>query len=391
MKSCGVIAEYNPFHNGHRYQLEEAKKQTGSDVMLVVMSGNFTQRGEPAILDKWKRAEMALLNGADLVVEQDVLGSVQAADLFAKTGVRLLQRLECNHLSFGAESGTAMQFLEITQQQIVNKEAINVAFQLKRNDGRTYPAQMQEALTEVLGSELSFPIWEPNNQLGLSYLRENAQYVRPMEAIVIKRQGAKHHDELDREQEFASGTAIRGLLETDDLESLAKWVPENAADLLRSAARVSWNDLWPLLRYRLVSDDVSSLRKIYQMEEGIEHRLKKMVLDAGSFSDFIGLVKNKRWTWTRLQRLCVMTLLGITKSDVAVFFEEPPPIRVLGFTKQGQQYLSELKKKGVPFITNLTQSNHVEIQQILKADDIYRLANKEGIREQNFTRQPIRV
>lgn len=391
MKSCGIIAEYNPFHNGHRYQLEEAKRQSGSEVMLVVMSGNFTQRGEPAMVDKWTRAEMALLNGADLVIEQSILGSVQATDLFAKAGVRLLQSLESDVISFGAESGTADQFMAVTQQQLAHGEAINAAFQLIRNDGRPYPVQMQAVLTEVLGEQLSFPIWEPNNQLGLSYLREDAHFKRPMQPIVIKRQGANHNEELNPEQLFASGTAIRGLVEAGETDNLDKWLPMDVANLLKEAETVSWNDLWPLLQYRLMVESLDSLRSVYQMEEGIEHRLKKMVSKAHSFTEFIRLVKNKRWTWTRLQRLCVMTLLGITKTDVDHYFHKMPPIRVLGFTKQGQKYLHELKQKDVSFITNVTQANQVDILHTLKADDIYRLANKKKIREQNFTRQPIRV
>lgn len=120
MKSCGIVAEYNPFHNGHRFQLQQAREQSGADVMVVSMSGNFTQRGEPAIYDKWLRARMALENGADLVLEQSVLGSVQASDFFAKANVRLLHQMNCDALSFGAENGTTSEFSELAEKFVAS-------------------------------------------------------------------------------------------------------------------------------------------------------------------------------------------------------------------------------------------------------------------------------
>ncbi|MDE1547945.1 nucleotidyltransferase [Jeotgalibaca caeni] len=386
MKSCGIIAEYNPFHNGHAYHLQEAKKRTGSEVMVVSMSGNFTQRGEPAIADKWTRAQMALAHGADLVVEQSVLGTVQSTDLFARAGVRTLQALGCDALSFGAESGKDTDFIRYTDFILKHQDEINEQFQAIRNDGRTYAAQMQQVVSKLLPHEaFAMSIFEPNNQLGLAYLKENDRYSRPMEPMVIERVGAKHHDDLNASNTFASGTALRTLIQAGKAEEAARWMPEVEAGV----SAVSWENYWPLLRYRVLVEDEASLRTIYQMEEGIEYRLKKMVVEAESFHHYLTLVKNKRWTWVRLQRLCVAILLSIKKEDVETYFQKEQPIRVLGFTEKGQQYLSQ-RKKMVQLITNLKKQHHEQLAVEIKADQVYRLGNTTNISEQNYTRSPIR-
>lgn len=393
MKSCGIIAEYNPFHNGHRYHLQEARKQSGSEVMVVVMSGNFTQRGEPAIFDKWTRAEMALLNGADLVVEQSVLGSVQSADLFAKSGVRLLQQLRCDTFSFGAENGSSEDFMTFANAMVTNEAEIDDYFQSIRNDGRSYPVQMQEAIAKVIGSlQPDFSFWEPNNQLGLAYLKENILSKHIIRPVVVKRRGAGHHDQLDDERTYASGTALRELLLQPSNGTIRQWVPENTLDLSTRETKVTWEHLWPLLRYRLIIEEPASLRELYQVSEGIEHRLKAMVHEATSFAHFIRLVKNKRWTWVRLQRVCLAILLDIKTTDVNHFFGVQPVVRILGFTQNGQRYLRHLKKENEgTFITNVNQKNDNYIKVDIRADRIYQAGMLGKEREQNYTRQPIRL
>lgn len=353
MKACGVIAEYNPFHNGHRYQLSEARRMTQSDVMVVAMSGNFVQRGAPALLDKWTRAEIALRNGADIVVEMPILGSVQSADLFARAGIRLLQAMQCDAFAFGAEEGAAEDFVSHNRFLREHEAEIDRIFQTYRNDGRTYAAQLETAIAEVLrpqGSAISFST--PNNQLGLAYVKENEQFPEPMETAIVLRRGAGHNDSDAFGQEFASGTAIREWSlhhgKETERQDVGRFVPQVTLEALERRPLLDWAPYWAMLQYQLMLLSHAELRNIYQVEEGIEYRLKKEAEDAADFMAFIRRVKNKRWTWARLQRVCSYILLGITKAEATTFQEKEDTIRLLGFTDAGRRYLNTLKKTRRP-------------------------------------------
>ncbi|MGO4993519.1 nucleotidyltransferase [Jeotgalibaca porci] len=383
MKSCGVVAEYNPFHNGHRFQLQQAREQSGADVMVVSMSGNFTQRGEPAIYDKWLRARMALENGADLVLEQSVLGSVQASDFFAKANVRLLHQMNCNAISFGAENGTTSEFSELAEKLVASANQIDQHFQSSRNDGSTYAAQMAEAIEATIG-KTAIRMNEPNNQLALSYLKENLLYSKPMQPVVIQRKGAGHNDQSGDTSKQASGTYLRTLLLNQEYANLGLWVPD-ASRLMQEKA-VSWDTWWPYLKYQIVLKTPDQLREIYQMEEGIEFRLKKNILEAETFTTFIESVKSKRWSWVRLQRLCVYILLGITREEAVMYFKENQPVRILGFTAKGRAYLKQIKNDETTFVTNMNKFTAGKLAIEIRSDAIYTFGHGE---EQNFRRSPI--
>lgn len=386
MKSCGIIAEYNPFHNGHRFQLDAARKESGADLMVVSMSGNFTQRGEPAIFDKWQRAKMALQNGADLVLEQSVLGSVQATDFFAKAGVRLLQQVGCEFISFGAENGTTSDFETLAMQLVDKENKINDYFRGLRNDGRTYAAQILDAVEAIIG-QVNIQLSEPNNQLAIAYLQENLMYKKPMQPFTIQRKGAGHNDRDGDASRQASGTHIRSLLLANEYDNLDSWVPDS--QLLVQEKAISWEDFWPYLKYQLLIQNTDQLRSTYQMEEGIEFRLKKFVSEAASFSEFIHLVKNKRWTWVRLQRLCLYVLLNVTREEVQDYFSETPPVRVLGFNDAGRRYLNQIKNNDtISFVTNINKKTAETLAVEIRSDAIYALS---GGKEQNFRRSPIIV
>lgn len=352
--------------------------------MVVSMSGNFTQRGEPAIYDKWLRARMALENGADLVLEQSVLGSVQASDFFAKANVHLLQQMKCDSISFGSENGTSSDFSKLAGKLVASAEQINERFQLSRNDGSTYAAQMTEAIEATIGKTV-IRMREPNNQLALSYLKENLQYPNPMQPVVIQRKGAGHNDSSGDTSQQASGTYLRTLLLNQDYANLALWVPDVRS--LTQAEAMSWDVLWPYLKYQICLQTPEQLREIYQMEEGIEFRLKKNCVAAETFIDFIESVKNKRWSWVRLQRLCVYILLGITREETETFFKESQPVRILGFTARGRAYLNQIKNdEATTFVTNINKFIAEKLVVEIRSDAIYALGHAK---EQNFRRSPI--
>ena len=345
MKVCGIIAEYNPFHKGHHYQIEQIRKQTDADVIVVAMSGNFVQRGEPAIENKWHRAKMALENGADLILELPTLSSTQATVAFEEWNT-LQTRIK--------EHVTDDEMKSLTY-------ANRLSLVAKENFGENSP--------------LYRLMQQPNQQLGFAYVKEILSHNLSMEFITIERMGNGHLDEKIQDEQFASGTALRKqLLKVDrnhQLYSQLLYLTEDSLDEYRN----HWEQYWILLKYQLERSSVEELRTIYQMDEGIEYRFKKFLPQANSFYEFIQLLKNKRWTWARLQRLCIYVLLGITKEQVKQHFEsirEPKEVTVLGFNEKGRLYLKTLREEETEFITNYADSS-LETQK--KFDNIYDIMN----------------
>ncbi|SEQ72561.1 Predicted nucleotidyltransferase [Granulicatella balaenopterae] len=402
MRACGIIAEYNPFHQGHQYQLECAKRESGADVIIVAMSGNFVQRGEPAIFDKWTRAKMALKQGADIILEVPTIACVQSSDYFAKAGVCLLADAGCFALSFGSEEAGRKEFTRAFEQWCSIEDKLHQSLkEAKDLKHLSYPRQIAELVARQYPKACALQeiLKNPNQQLGFSYLKAIHKEKPKMEIFPIKRVGANHNDEEAYLQQFASGTAIRQVLcqsssqlHVDD-SFLAKQLAlskEELTEFLDKQAIVSWESYWSLLQYRLVTWSEEELRQIYQMNEGIEVRLKKFASSATSFADFLAVVKNKRWTQTRLQRLLIYCLLGITKEEVERYFSEGnQAIQVLGFSSNGREYLKALKKSSaVPFITNYASTKDIFKKQY-QIDQVYRLADSAKILEQNIKRIPI--
>ena len=376
MKACGIIAEYNPFHKGHHYQIEQIRKQTDADVIVVAMSGNFVQRGEPAIENKWHRAKMALENGADLILELPTLSSTQATDWFAAGGVGILHAAKCHEIAFGVEDiriDYQVAFEEwITLQARIKEDVTNDEMK-----SLTYASRLTLIAKESYGenSPLYRLMQQPNQQLGFAYVKEIFSRNVPMKFLTIERMGNGHLDELLLEGQFASGTALRKqLLKSERNPNLYAQLPY-LEEISSVAYRNHWEQYWLLLKYQLERSSVEELRNIYQMDEGIEYRFKKILPQANSFYNFIQLLKNKRWTWARLQRLCLYVLLGITKKQVEKYFEsirKPNKVTVLGFNGRGREYLKTLREEETEFITNYADSS-IETQK--NFDNIYDIMN----------------
>ena len=376
MKACGIIAEYNPFHKGHHYQIEQIRKQTDADVIVVAMSGNFVQRGEPAIENKWHRAKMALENGADLIVELPTLSSAQATDWFAAGSVGILHAAKCQEIAFGVEDSRIdfqVAFEEWNSLQRQMKEHVT-------NDemkSLTYANRLSLISKENFGenSPLYRLMQQPNQQLGFAYVKEILLRNLPMEYLTIERKGNGHLDAKIQDEQFASGTALRKqLLKSERNPKLYAQLPY-LEEISSVEYRNHWEQYWTLLKYQLERSSVDELRNIYQMDEGIEYRFKKILPQANSFDEFIQLLKNKRWTWARLQRLCLYVLLGITKEQVTQYLgsiREPKEVTVLGFNGRGREYLKTLREEETEFITNYADSS-IETQK--NFDNIYDIMN----------------
>jgi cytidyltransferase-like protein len=376
LKAVGIIAEYNPFHNGHLYQIREARKLTHADIVVVVMSGNWVQRGQPALIDKWQRTKMALQNGADLVLELPVQSVVQPAHIFAQHAVNILTQIGCSFLSFGSENPT-LDF-DLLASKISQNESTNDG--IFNNHHLTYSALIQAQISAITGYDIN----QPNDILGLNYAIANYQNNSKLTLFPIPRQASSHHDtEIALHSHFASGSALRQLIMQSDLSTVLQYMPQYSAEVFNHI--VTWNQLWPLLKYKLITTSVDELATIYQMTEGLQYRLKKYVSQAQSFNEFLHLIKTKRYTYARLRRLLVYTLLNWQDSDVYLNQEY---IRILGFNTKGQQYLKQVKHTlSVPVITKINKKlAEKELSLEVIAGQIY--GNIHG-NNQDFGKSPI--
>ena len=362
MTITGIIAEFNPFHNGHKYLLEQAE-----GLKIVSMSGNFMQRGEPAIVDKWTRAQMALENGADLVVELPFLVSVQAADFFGQGAVDILARLGIDTLAFGTEE--VLDYQEIADLYAERGQEME-DFLDNLPDSLSYPQKTQAMWKEF--ADLDFSGDTPNHVLALAYAKAVAG--RNIKLQPIKRQGAGYHS-VDKDVDFASATAIRQ--HQSDQDFLERFMPSVA--LFELASKVSWDDYFPLLRYQILSNP--DLTTIYQVNQEMAVRIKEAIKKAQSVDELVEAVATKRYTKARVRRLLTYILVQARESDL------PEAIHVLGFTEKGRQHLKALKEQ-VDLVSRIGKEPWDVMTQ--KADQIYQLG-KSSIAEQNFGRVPIRI
>lgn len=359
----GIITEYNPFHNGHLYQIQQVKKQFPDVPLVIAMSGNFLQRGEPAIIDKWHRAAECLANGADLVMELPLMAAVQPADRFAYYGVWTLAQMGVTDLFFGAEHAT-FDFMHDAQK----------AMEITGNFNK-YHESFAKTYQQVIAEKVGHQVDQPNDLLGLAYAKANLKLKAGINLHPIQRKNANYHDiELNDAGTIASASAIREALHHQN-QDFEKFVPHQTAQDLKKQPLVSWDDFWIHLKMELLTHSPQELEKIYGMAEGIQYRMIAMAQRsefAGSFDSWIKAVKNKRFTYTRLSRLATMTLLHITWDDVASF-EAQPYLRVLGFSKKGQAVLHAAKKScDHPIITNVSQDEKKEILRIdYRAGKVY--------------------
>lgn len=384
LKATGLIVEYNPFHNGHYYHLQQSKKKTSADCIIAVMSGYFLQRGEPALVSKWARTKMALESGVDLVVELPYAFSTQSAELFAKGAVSILDALQCDYVCFGSELGEIEPFQKTIQRLQRQKAEYNLQVKKALKEGNSYPKAKSIAFQVIMkGEEGLVDLSQPNNILGFQYMNAINNLKSKMIPTTIKRLGGGYHDKTLHETTISSATSIRkALFEFQDLPSLKPYVPFTTYHQLQEYHQTyqhfhRWESYFHLLKYAILTKDIEELSEIYEVEEGLEYRLKAKIKEAESFQSFIHSVKTKRYTWTRLQRVCVHILTNTTKEKMkhAASITRAPYIRLLGMNKVGQQYLKALKKSlDVPIIAKLSAFEHPLLKLDVNASDIYALA-----------------
>ncbi len=388
----GIITEYNPFHNGHKLHIEKAKQKTNSKFCIVVMSGNFCQRGEPAIFDKYLRTKMALLNGADLVLELPLIFSTASAELFSLGSVDILDKTGIvNTICFGSEEGNIDSFLKVSD--ILCDEPLCFKKSLKNflDEGLSFPKARLKALELTLNKPLHF-LSEPNNILSIEYLKAINKLNSKIIAKTIKREKTSFHSK-EINGDIASATAIRQAILNNKINVIENVIPKNCFDLI---GKDLLNDITTIdyytdiLKYILKTSDIENIKQIADITEGLENKIINNI-DSYCITELINKIKSKRYTYTKLQRAILHIILNITKDDQMYLKNYLNQyIRVLGFKRSSSYVLNQLMKRSkVPVITNLknakSQLNEKGLyylnKEILSSDIYYMKQNKKNNKE----------
>lgn len=354
MRICGIIVEYNPFHNGHIYHIEQAKKISQCDILIAVMSGHFTQRGEPAIINKWDRTKFALEYGVDLVIELPFNYACQSADYFAYGAMFLLNALKVDCIVFGSEGNNPSELNEIATTIFNNEELYNHLVKSYMKHGLRYPNACNQALKKITDKQITLP----NDLLALSYVKEIVKNKYPITPISIQRTNHFHDTTLN--QKISSATSIRlaikNQIDSSHSTPMASLLQKNPIDL---------ENYFDLLYYKLNLS--TRLEDIHLVEEGIERLMIKKINEATSMECFIELMTSKRYTASRIRRTVISILMNQTHSFYPIDY-----IRILGMNTKGRNYIHQIKKDcPVKIISNFANIDSPLLQLELKATKLY--------------------
>lgn len=360
MKTVGLITEYNPFHNGHLHHLQESLRQSGADLSVAVMSGHFMQRGEPALVDKWCRAQMALAAGVDVVIELPLPWACSSAPTFAEGGVKALSALGgINALCFGSESGN-LQTLELYADTLSDHgKEIEARSAGLLKQGMSYPQARAQLLAELLPDHVDHQeLNSPNNILGIEYLKTLRQTENQIQPLTITRIGAGYHDTDVRQGQIASATGIRQCLQ--DGTDISGFIPAGAMVVLQKAVVEGHTVSSDRYFMQLVAEmfrQTTKLSAYWLVENGIENRLLTEADRADDLEQLIVGIKSRQLTRTRIQRMLVAILLGMDKLTTAEQLTAGPRyLHLLAVSKKGQEFLAEnRKKRELPLIQNFSR------------------------------------
>lgn len=365
MSVVGFIAEYNPFHYGHKYHLTQSKEQTNSDFSLAIMSGSFLQRGEPSFIDKWTKAKMAVDNGVDLVIELPLIFSSQSAELFAYGGIKLMDSLKIvDYLSFGSESGELSPLKNIAEILSNEPEDYKQLLKYNLNKGLSYSVSRSNALEEYIkviqpNNPYNYKeiLKQSNNILGIEYLKSLIKVDSKIRPIAIKRMGSNYND-LTLSKGFASATAIRNEIKTNGLISSKNLVPIETYKRLEEYVYKYGNfntleSYSQILIYLLRTIEKDNLRKLMDIETGLENRIIECSYKDNNISKVIDNILTKRYPRTRIQRLMIHLLHQLDEYKFKELYDNYPSyIRVLGANQKGLILLNRIKKNStLPVIT----------------------------------------
>lgn len=371
MKAIGIIAEYNPFHNGHLYHLEKVKAMYPDYTIIVVMNGNFTERGEVTIIDKWKRSDIALELGVDLVIELPFPFSTQSADYYAHGAITLLEKLGVEKVVFGSESDSIEDLRTIAETQLNNDE-FDKLVKIYCKLGNNYPTALSLALEDLIGKKIT----TPNDLLGISYIKAILKNNYKIIPETIKRTNNYHAKELDNE--IVSASAIRESLRNN--QSVENQVPINTLNRLNN---LHYMDMYfNILKYKIITEDNL---EIYQtVETGMNKKLKETITKVNTYDELIKSIKSKKDTYNKISRMLLHILCNFTK-EKANAFKDITYIRILGFNKTGRDYLNSIKKDiNIPIISKITREKDSMLEYELETTKIYDLIYNEHLEELEY-------
>ena len=395
-KVLGIIAEYNPFHNGHLYHLENSKKITGCDYTVAIISGNFTQRGSTSIVDKWSKTKMALKNGVDLVIELPVLYSISSAENFADGSIKILDSLGIiDYLSFGAETSDIEILKSIASILFDEPEDYKKLLSAQLDKGLSFPKARESALIDYIKNCNNTDIYannkldlknydvalsSPNNILGIEYLKALKKYNSLIKPICVKRFESEYNS-IDFSNDIASATAIRNLVKNKDFDIIKNLVPNNTYSILLENIKnghivEDLNVFEKEIIYILRKMSIEEIANLPDVSEGLEFAIKDAVNLCNNVSELLNLLKSKRYTQTRLQRILLYALLGITKRDIETSKNIIPYVRVLGFNENGKELVSEISKKNpelkiITSVKKFVDSNENKKLELMLNKDIF--------------------
>lgn len=400
MNISAIISEYNPFHNGHKYHIAETKNVTNCDGLVIVLSGNFVQRGAPALLNKFKRAKLALENGADLVIELPSIYALSSAEFFAKGAVSLLNQLNCiNYLSFGSEEGT-LKTLDLISDVLV-EEPSYYKNDLKNflKEGLSFPKARELSLNNYLtkfsdSKDISIEdiVSKSNNILSIEYLKSlkiNSSKIVP---ITVKRQGGDYNS-LSFDYKFCSASAIRNyLFKENSIDFIKDFVPQNVFEAIKEEIHSisSPNDIFPYIKYKATVAKIPL--SLPDANDGLNNRILSKLLLCSDFDDLLINIQTKRYTNTRILRLLTQYFIGFESYNIEELRKESCPYaRILGFNTKGKEILSILKRKSIiPIITKFPKNNlspHLSLD--LKSTNAYSIINKSTPYNEDYLTSPI--
>ena len=391
-KVLGIICEYNPFHNGHLYHIIQSKKLTGADYTIAIMTGNFTQRGDVSIVDKWAKTEMALLGGVDLVIELPVLYSISSAENFADGAIKILNSLRIvDNISFGSETRDINLLDRIAEVLCNEPKEYKTILSHELSKGLSYPKARENALMLYLNDVRRFVnvLSSPNNILGIEYLKALRKSRSTILPVCIPRVGAGHND-TTYSKHIANATTIRNLVAANQYDSLdfKRLVPISTYSILTDNIKkghviTGLTNYEKEILYAFRRMSIEEISNLPDVSEGLEYKLKNAANSCNSLVEFFNIVSSKRYTKTRISRILVYGLLGITKKDMQLSKTTAPYVRVLGFNQNGQRLLSMIAEANpkLPLITSVKKfeesNKNKSLQTMLEKDiwatDVYTL------------------
>lgn len=345
----GIIAEYNPFHNGHLYHIQESKKQTGAEYVICIMTGNFTQRGDTSLVNKWVKARMCLENGADIVIELPTIYSISSAENFAEGAIKILDSLKIvDTLSFGTETQDFAALNNIANVVYYEPKEYVSLLNHELGKGVSFPKARENAVLMYLNDIKRYAniLSGANNILAIEYIKALRRLKSNLKPFSVQRKKVYYNDEHIVD-DFASATAIRKMVKREQYEDIRKVVPKNSYALLQEEIKrgnivMGLESFEKEILYTLRKMTIKEIQNLPDVTEGLENNIKNAANSCNNLQDLMNIIKSKRYTQTRIQRILLYSLLGITKKDMEIARKITPYTRVLGFNEKGKEMLSDI-------------------------------------------------